>query len=64
MFKVGDKVERIDGCHGGMHIGDTSFVKSMADFNNMYLTDFDLEAGHDPIMFKKINQTWKEKYGS
>jgi len=54
-FKVGDKVRRISGNHGGMHPGDTDVVLSVHDGANLVLQRYGM--GHSSNSFKLVSGT-------
>ena len=58
-FKVGMKVERIYGSHGGMSVGDKATVITNG-INTVYLKEYPY--GHSGSNLR-ILTSWKERYG-
>jgi len=52
-FKVGDRVQRIAGKHGGMVVGDFSFIVGTSSTIYIQLSGFDLT--HDSKNFEVAN---------
>ena len=59
IFKEGNKVERINGSHMHMEIGDTATVTSLSG-TVLYLKEY--SGGHSASNFKLEYTSWKDKY--
>lgn len=60
-FKVGDKVKRINGNHGGMSIGDIGIIIEIENDGGLRIRKFDTEGTHDNSNFELVSSNYKPK---